>query len=285
MPIQVLAGYWDFDLETRELLLCPRSRRMFGLAGNLPKRLSALDWQPRIHPDDMPTIEGELDVAGRHNEPYAARFRTLRPDGSICEIIGLGRAMAGNRKRFVGVNLDLKEVSASAERESRNLRRSTMTLASGFSLHPGPANENESRPWLRWAPVRAAARRVSRPAPDSERELLRRRAQATFELRQLRKRFLNPKMLGEPAFDMLLTLYAEPSCGTTSVGSICSLIDTPISVVLRWLNFLVNEGLVLKMETAGADDPDAIAATLTDKGRIVLDEYFKALDEAIWARP
>ena len=151
MAVQVLAGYWDLDLETRELLLCPRSRRMFGLAGNMAKRLAGYDWLPRIHPDDLPTIEGELEVAGRHNEVYAARFRTLRPDGSICEIIGVGRATAQNRKRFIGLNLDLNEAAASVERESKSVGRSVIPPATEFLPRPGPANENDSRLWREWA--------------------------------------------------------------------------------------------------------------------------------------
>jgi len=63
MPTRVLAGYWDLDLETREVLLCPRSQRMFGLAADSPKRLAGYDWRPRIHPDDLPVIEGELETA------------------------------------------------------------------------------------------------------------------------------------------------------------------------------------------------------------------------------
>lgn len=277
MTVQVFAGYWDLDLETRELLLCPRSRRMFGLAGNMPKRLPGYDWQPRIHPDDMPTIEGELEVAGRHNDVYAARFRTLRPDGSICEILGVGRATARNPKRFIGLNLDLKEAAATAERESRSVGRSMMSLASGFLLRSGPANENNSRPWMAWAPVRAANRRVSRGLQDSRREQLRQKAQASFERRQLRKIFLSPKLLGEPGFDILLALYVELPCSTISLPAICSLIDLPTSVALRWLKVLVNEGLVLTIESArDDDDPEDVSAVLTDKGRIVLDEYFKA---------
>jgi DNA-binding MarR family transcriptional regulator len=274
MAVQLLAGYWDLDLDTRELLLCPRSRRMFGLAGDKPKRLSGYDWKPRIHPDDMPTIEDELDVARRHNKVYSARFRTLRPDGSSCEIIGMGRATVQNRKRFVGLNLDLNEAASSAERESRSIRRSMITLASGM-LRAGPANENDSRPWRAWS-VRAAASRFNRAEKDSERQRLLRKVQSAFELRQLRKSFLNPKMLGEPGFDILLALYVAPPSTMTSVRTISSLIDVSSSVAVRWLNFLVNEGLVLTMESASADEAGAIAAVLTDKGRITLNEYFKA---------
>ena len=94
-----------------------------------------------------------------------------------------------------------------------------------------------------------------------------------FEGRQLRKEFLSPAMLGEPAFDLLLALYVPGSSGMISVHVLSSLINVRVSVAVRWLRFLAKEGLVLIIE---ADNLRAISATLTEKGRIALDEYFRA---------
>ena len=272
MAVQVAAGYWDLDLESRELLLCPRSRGMFGLGGNTPKTLAGYDWQPRIHPDDMPVIEGELEAAGRRGEVYAARFRTLRPDGSTCEILGVGRPTTRNGKRFVGLNLDLGELAATAERESRSVARFMRTLASGF-IRRGPANENHSQPWRAFPPVRRIWTHCGQK--EAQRQRLLHMARATFEIRQLRKIFLSPKMLGEPAFDMLLALYTAPVGHVTSVQAVSDRIGVSASVAVRWLAFLVEEGLALAMETSD-DDPGARSMVLTDKGRIALDEFFKA---------
>lgn len=274
MPVQVLAGYWDFDVESRELLLCSRSRRMFGLAGTSSRKLAKFDWQPRIHPDDLPMIDGELEIAGRNNEVYSARFRTLRPDGSICQLLGVGRATARNPKRFVGLNFDLNDTAAVAERESRTVG-SMMSLASAFMLRSGPANENDFRPWRVRLPDWTVASSSKLSRQSSERQNLLRRAQATIQRRELRKRFLNPEMLGEPAFDILLALYATASNGILPVQVLSSLIHVSTPVALRWLRFLVNEGLVLMAEAEAADH-NAQTAALTDKGRIALDEYFRA---------
>lgn len=275
MAVHVLAGYWDLDLETGELLLCPRSRRMFGLADSSRKKLTSFDWQPRIHPDDMAAIEGELEIAGRHNDVYSARFRTVRPDGSICEVLGVGRATANNPNRFVGLNFDLNDTAARAVRESRGVG-SMIALSSSRLSRGGPANENDARPWHAWSPVRPAASRNHRSKIDRERQGLALSAQATLEARQLRKKFLSSAMFGEPAFDLLLALYVPASSGMMTARVLSALIDASLSATIRWLRFLVKEGLALTMEATETDDPGAMTATLTDKGRLALDAYFRA---------
>ena len=117
MAVEVLAGHWDLQLESGDLLLCPASCRMFGIDGSSHKRLGKFDWLPRIHPDDVPIINSELEAAARHNELYSARFRALRPDGSICQIMGVGRKAAQSPLRFVGLNFDLAAATDSALHE------------------------------------------------------------------------------------------------------------------------------------------------------------------------
>ena len=121
MTVRVLAGYWGFDLESRELLLCPRSRRMFGLMQDSRNRLAGVDWEPRIHPDDLSMIEVELETARRNDEVFAARFRTLHADGGTFEVLGVGRPTLKNSKRYVGLNFDLQDTSIIANRQSRTV--------------------------------------------------------------------------------------------------------------------------------------------------------------------
>ena len=64
MAVEVLAGYWNLDLGSRKLLLCPRSRQMFGIDGASPKILGKHDWLPRIHPEDKRRFVGlNFDLA------------------------------------------------------------------------------------------------------------------------------------------------------------------------------------------------------------------------------
>ncbi len=279
MAVQIVAGYWHLDLESRELLLCTRSRQMFGIDGSSPKKLGKQDWLPRIHPDDMPVIDGELEAAGRGNENYAVRFRAVRPDGSLFEILGIGRAAAKDRTRFVGLNFDLAAMAATADLESRRPGGMTAKPANYLTACATPANENE----MPERPQRSAVREkpsgmVERAREESKRQLLLDRALATMKMRQLRHKFFNPAMFGEPAFDMLLALYvtnARPPI--VSLRMLSPLVGVSESSAVRWLKFLVSEGLAFSV--GGDGDPGEIHAAITGKGRIVMGEYLKALEK------
>lgn len=280
MAVQVVAGYWDLDLETRELLLCPRSRQMFGIEGNSLKKLEKHDWLPRVHPDDMQVIEGELEAARRRNEIYAARFRAVRPDGSLLQILGVGRTTAKDPTRFVGLNFDLAATAASAELESRRPGGPMARIVSYLTNRSRPANENETPQWNPRSPLRGKASWLNKATTeDSRRQVLLQRALVTMEMRRLRHRFLNPAIFGEPAFDMLLALYVTNAApAILSLRILSPVIGVSESCAARWLKSLVNEGLALSTGSEG--EPGAVCAALTDKGRLVLDEYFEASDKA-----
>ena len=279
MAVQIIAGYWNLDLKSRELLLCPRSRQMFGMDGSSPKKLGKHDWLPRIHPEDIPVIECELQAAGRGDEIYTARFRAVRPDGTLCQILGVGRTAVRDRTRFVGLNFDLAAMAATAVLESRRPGGTMARFAKFLTDHPKPANENATRRW----PPRSFLQYRSPPLgkrakQQTGRQILLERALATIKMRQLRHEFLNPAMFGEPAFDMLLALYVTNATpGILPLRVLSPLIGVPESCAARWLKLLVSEGLALSV--GGYGEPGSIHAAITDKGRIVLDEYFGGLDK------
>jgi hypothetical protein len=278
MTVQVLAGHWDLDLETRELLLCPRSRQMFGIGGSSPKKLGKHDWLPRVHPDDMPMIDGELEAARRRDEIYTARFRAVRPDGSLLEILGVGRTAAGNPARFVGLNFDLAATAASAELESGRPGGTMARLVNFLTIRSKPANENET-PQLRPRSSFRTPSWLEISTRDSRRQMLLQRALVTMEMRQLRRKFLSSAMLGEPAFDMLLALYVtNASPAILSLRILSPAIGVSESCAARWLKFLVDEGLALSV--GSERETGEVHAAITDKGRNVLDEYFNALGKA-----
>lgn len=245
---------------------------MFGLMQDSRKRLAGFDWKARIHPDDIPVIEGELETARRNNEVYAARFRTVHPNGTTCEVLGVGRSTLKNPTRFIGLNFDLRDTAMVAERQSR-----TEEAAMNFALSRlgGPANENDSRPWRAWSLARTAHSCGNPSRISSERGSLAQRAQEMFDRRQLRKKFLNPAIVGEPAFDLLLALYMSGPGAMMTAQAIAERIDASLAVTVRWLRFLVNEGLVLTVEDQEADRLGMLTAALTDRACVTLDEYFK----------
>ena len=277
MAVQIVAGYWNLDLQSRELLLCSQSRQMFGIDGSRPKKLGKHDWLPRIYPDDIPLIDGELEAAGRANEIYALRFRAVRPDGSLFQILGVGRAEAKDRTRFVGLNFDLAAMAATADVESRQPGRLMARSSTILPVCARPANENEPQePLQRSSLPEGSSVLVRRAREEARRQLLLDRARTTMEMRQLRHRFFNPAMFGEPAFDMLLALYVtEARPPMVSLRVLSPLVGISEYSAARWLKFLVGEGLAFSV--GGDGDRGQIQAAITGKGRIAMEEYLKAL--------
>ena len=96
------AGCWDLDVATGMLALCPQSRAMFGLSPDSTGLLTEKEWASRFHPDDLAPC-AELTAGLMHGTPYAMRFRTIRSDGSIQMVLGVGRPLEedGEHARFV----------------------------------------------------------------------------------------------------------------------------------------------------------------------------------------
>lgn len=157
-----------------------------------------------------------------------------------------------------------------------------IVLAVGQSLKravwPGPGciatNENRMLPGIGSAPIWTGISQAGLAASGQPSFLGK--AERTLEDRQLRKTFLNPAMVGEPGFDMLLALYVAAPSSSLSVHALRSPIGVSSLVAVRWLKFLVNEGLVLVIDGPKPDDLDANSATLTEQGKIALDEYFRS---------
>src|SRR3954454_22135206 len=103
------AGCWDLDLATGTLRLCRQSRRMFGLSPHSRELLTESEWVERFHPDDLAVVRQALTACLVHQTPYAERFRTIHPDGSVQMVLGVGRPLEvhGEHRRFVGLNFDL----------------------------------------------------------------------------------------------------------------------------------------------------------------------------------
>lgn len=104
---------------------------------------------------------------------------------------------------------------------------------------------------------------ISRAAPDEAAGLaelpaanaaLALLAEEAYQARRRRARHLPARLLGEPAWDILLKLYIASGRGQVlSVSNACRAADAPTSTALRWLHHLAAEGLVER----SADETDA----------------------------
>jgi DNA-binding transcriptional ArsR family regulator len=117
--------------------------------------------------------------------------------------------------------------------------------------------------------VRAA--RPPLPDPRLVRRIIRQR--------QLRARFFDGELFGDPAWDMLLDLTAARVEHTrVSVTSLCIASGVPPTTALRWISQMTEAGLLTRVE----DDTDRRRAfiTLTDRAVDAMARYFAEIGKA-----
>lgn len=89
--------------------------------------------------------------------------------------------------------------------------------------------------------------------------------------RMLRSKLFPNGIFCEPAWDMLLSLYAQPSGGRRTVANLAESSGAPISTAVRWIKYLEEQDLVMReplgVEIAGE------TVHLTDKAYRSLQFY------------
>lgn len=99
-------------------------------------------------------------------------------------------------------------------------------------------------------------------------------AEEEFAERRLRERHLDPSLLGEPGWDVMLDLLINLLKGKDiSVTSACIGSGVPLTTALRWIESLIDQGLVQRMP----DNLDKRRSwlTLTVAGKQALRNYFR----------
>ena len=147
----------------------------------------------------------------------------------------------------------------------------------------------ENRPNEVWPPqkdvsgrtVCSASKTTRVPAPQADfvearwiRDVLRARSR--------RAKFFSSHLFADPAWDMLLALYAaELAQSKLAVTNLASASGIPATTALRWMNALLKEGLLCR-----EDDPRDRRRSfvrLSPKGWQSIREYFESLPA--WAYP
>lgn len=101
---------------------------------------------------------------------------------------------------------------------------------------------------------------------------------AVIAERRLRDEFLDPQLFGEPAWDMLLDLYAARLEHTqVSVSSLCIAAAVPSTTALRWLRTLTMSGLVARR--SDPHDKRRIFIELGDDATAGMNGYFRTLSQ------
>jgi DNA-binding MarR family transcriptional regulator len=96
-----------------------------------------------------------------------------------------------------------------------------------------------------------------------------------------RSRFFSARLFADPAWDMLLELYAaELAQRRTSVTGLGSSSGVPPTTALRWMNVLEQDGLVIR-----EDDPldgRRVFIALSEKGSRAIRAYLGSLPATIY---
>jgi len=249
----IAAGCWDLDLATGMLGLCPQSRTMFGLSPDSTDLLTESEWASRFHPDDLAPVREALTAGLVHRTPYAVRFRTIHPGGTIQVVLGVGRPLEQRgHARFVGWNFDVVSTGEMA--------------ADWISAHPEALSTEHL-----FSVLQPSDHLQESPADEKPPEALLERAQTISRVRAARERFLGRAAIGEPAFDLLLCLYVRSRKEQTSMTRLAGSAGVAYSSAMRWIRYLADKGLVECSESRS--DRRATSVQLTPSGRAVMDEF------------
>jgi PAS domain S-box-containing protein len=105
-------GSWAYDVLRREIIYwSPETYRTFGFDPNRDT-ISYREAHNRIHPEDLPTFDENLETAIREKRGNAIDFRLLLPGGSIKHVHCVSRPVfntSGEVVELVGTNMDVTE--------------------------------------------------------------------------------------------------------------------------------------------------------------------------------
>lgn len=103
-------------------------------------------------------------------------------------------------------------------------------------------------------------------------------ARVVVASRQSRKAYFASSIFGEPAWDMLLTLYVADREGMpVTVGRLAQLSDARLTTAIRWIEYLEQSGLIERRDHP--HDARVVLIELTEQAIDKLETYFRDLLE------
>ncbi len=96
--------------------------------------------------------------------------------------------------------------------------------------------------------------------------------------RRMREQYFAADLFADPAWDMLLDLYAARlERQPVSVSSLCIAAAVPATTALRWIKTMTDAGIFLR--EADPQDGRRIFIALSDGANEAMARYFEAFDE------
>jgi PAS domain S-box-containing protein len=123
---------WDWDVKSGRNTWFGDLRGIFGIPSETYSG-RVEDFHRRIHPDDRERVGKAVKDAMNTHGPYAAEFRILRPDGTVCWVAAKGSFYylpEGEPERMLGIAVDVTE----RKRTEEGLRLKEMELSEAQRL-------------------------------------------------------------------------------------------------------------------------------------------------------
>ena len=109
-------GLWDWDCRSGNVHYSPRWKELLGMHADTPCH-SVIDWLSRVHPEDRPTVERQLDCALKdsNSDEFVNEHRLLHLDGLhrwvLCRAVVL-HDDGGRPVRVAGSHTDITRTKA-----------------------------------------------------------------------------------------------------------------------------------------------------------------------------
>jgi PAS domain S-box-containing protein len=105
-------GSWGWNVSTGKLVWSEEHYRIFGLCPGEEPGPTFQSFLDRVHSEDRPFVQQNLEAAIRDRTGFAFDFRISLPDGSIKYLHGIGRPIVGETgdiHEYVGTTMDVSE--------------------------------------------------------------------------------------------------------------------------------------------------------------------------------
>lgn len=104
-------GAFEWDLSRNEIYWSPEMEALYGLSpNNFEGRYE--DWARRIHSEDLPGVQENIQAAIEKRAPYNIEFRIVLSDKTIRWLQGKGEVsfdVTGQASHMIGANIDITE--------------------------------------------------------------------------------------------------------------------------------------------------------------------------------
>ncbi|WP_026287829.1 PAS domain-containing protein [Thioalkalivibrio sp. ALJ24] len=121
-------GIWEWNLPDDRIHWDDQCWRMLGEDPAQGRLLSFEDWRQRLHPEDLPQAEAEVQHQLAEGSKFSIEFRYRLADGGWLWTLGRGRVVEwgpeGEPRRMMGIHVDiqrLKEVEAELRQRENEL--------------------------------------------------------------------------------------------------------------------------------------------------------------------